>query len=56
MERNKGINMSGSKAKFYRKMVRKEKDKLIENFIDMIKGYNLLSRLKIAWYVAKGKK
>jgi hypothetical protein len=48
--------MSGSKAKFYRKMIRKEKDKVIDSFIDQIKDYDFLSRIKIAWYIAKGKK
>jgi len=48
--------MSGSKAKFYRKMVKKEKKKLVAEFIDEIKGCSIFQRLQIAWYIVRGKK
>ncbi len=48
--------MSGKNEKALRRTIKRNQSRLLKQFIDEIKSYNLLKRLAVAWAIVKGKK
>jgi hypothetical protein len=47
--------MSQKKVKQYRKLVRRHRDQIVQDFVKEIKTSSLKDRLAIAWYIVRGK-
>jgi hypothetical protein len=48
-------NMNGKNAKSVRKLVRRNKMKIVNDFMKQAQGMGILYRLKLAWMIVRGK-
>lgn len=47
--------MSQKQIKRYKRAILRNSDKVVKGFIEAVKGYNLLTRIKFAWAIVRAK-
>ena len=47
--------MSQKQVKKYARTIRRNKDKIIKEFVSMVKGYKFFDRVRFAWIIIKAK-